>query len=101
MGLIPEWGRSPGGGNGSSLLVPLLGEWRGWRSLEGCSPWGCKERGRACHIHPGKMHDCPMYADTGLTDGGGSNESDRTVSFKGMGWGRQATTVQGEGDWVK
>ena len=42
-----------------------------------------------------------MYADTGLTDGGGSNESDRTVSFKGTGWGRQATTVQGEGDWVK
>ena len=24
MGLIPEWGRSPGGGNGSSLLYSYL-----------------------------------------------------------------------------
>ena len=27
-------------------LVFLLGESYGQRSLEGCSPWGCKERNR-------------------------------------------------------
>ena len=71
------------------------GAWRA--TVHGVAKRGAEH----AHIPPGKIHDCPMYADTGLTDGGGSNESDRTVSFKGTGWGRQATTVQGEGDWVK
>ena len=42
-GLIPGSGRSPGGGHGNSLQVFLPGESHRQRSLEGYSPWGCKE----------------------------------------------------------
>ena len=40
---IPGSGRSPGGGHGNSLQVFLPGESHRQRSLEGYSPWGCKE----------------------------------------------------------
>ena len=36
MGLRPESGRYPGVGK-------LPGNFRGWRSLAGCNPWGHKE----------------------------------------------------------
>ena len=43
VGLIPESGRSPGGGNGKPTPVFLPGKSHGQRSLESCSPWGRKE----------------------------------------------------------
>ena len=44
-GLIPESGRSPGGGNGNPLQYSCLGNPMdgGRRSLVGHSLWGCKE----------------------------------------------------------
>ena len=44
-GLIPGLGGSPGVGNGNPGEWP--GEFRGQRSLMGCSPWGRKRVGRA------------------------------------------------------
>ena len=49
LGLIPERGRSAGGGTGNPL-----GKSRGQRSLMGYSPWGYKEldmteHAQACH----------------------------------------------------
>ena len=41
LGSIPEWGRSPGEGNGNPVFLP--GGSHGQRSLVGYSPWGCKE----------------------------------------------------------
>ena len=41
-GLIPGWGRSPGGVNWLPTPVILLGESHGQRNLVGYSPWGCK-----------------------------------------------------------
>ena len=48
---VPGLGRSPGGGHGTSVgMVPILmaqvlypGKPHGQRSLEGYSPWGCRE----------------------------------------------------------
>ena len=42
MGLIPELGRSPGGGNGNHSNI-LPGESHGQRNLVSYSPEGCKE----------------------------------------------------------
>ena len=42
-GLIPEMGRSPGGGNGNPLQYSCLENPHGQRSLVGCSHWGHKE----------------------------------------------------------
>ena len=44
-GLIPESGRSPGGGHGREWSSILARETKGQRSLVGYSPWGCKESG--------------------------------------------------------
>ena len=41
--LIPGLGRSPGGGNGNPLQYSCLENPHGKRSLEGYSPWRCKE----------------------------------------------------------
>ena len=51
-GSILGLGRSPGEGNGNPLQCSCLenpmdggalpGESHGWRSLAGCSPWGCR-----------------------------------------------------------
>ena len=43
MGLIPEKGRSPGGGHGSPLQCACLKNPQGQRSRVGYSPWGHKE----------------------------------------------------------
>ena len=44
LGFILASGRSPGEGNGPSLiLIFLSGEFHGQRSLAGYSPWGHKE----------------------------------------------------------
>ena len=42
-GLIPEWGRFPGGGSGNPLQYSCLENPHGQRSLVGYSPRGCKE----------------------------------------------------------
>ena len=43
LGLIPELGRSPGGGHGNSLQYSCLENPHGQRSLVGYSPWSYKE----------------------------------------------------------
>ena len=43
VGLIPESGRSPGGGNGDPLQYSCLEKFHGQRSLAGYSPRGHKE----------------------------------------------------------
>ena len=40
---IPGLGGSPGGGHGNPLHCSCLKNPDGQRSLEGCTPWGCKE----------------------------------------------------------
>ena len=47
LGSIPGLGRSPGEGNGYlPTLVFWPGEFHGWRTLAGYSPWGLKESDR-------------------------------------------------------
>ena len=43
VGLIPESGRSPGGGHGKNTPAFLPGKSHGQRSLAGYSPWATKE----------------------------------------------------------
>ena len=43
VGSVPEWGRSPGGGNGNPLQYSCLEILHGQRTLAGYSPWGHKE----------------------------------------------------------
>ena len=43
LGLIPELGRSPGGGHSNLLQYSCLENPHGQRSLAGYSPWGHKE----------------------------------------------------------
>ena len=43
LGLIPEMGRSPGGGHGKPLQYSSLENPHGKRSLASYSPWGRKE----------------------------------------------------------
>ena len=44
LGLIPGWGRSPGGGHGNPLQCCCLENPRDrGESQVGYSPWGCKE----------------------------------------------------------
>ena len=40
---VPGLGKSPGGGHWQPTPIFLPGEFRGQRSLAGCSPWGRKE----------------------------------------------------------
>ena len=49
-GSIPGSGRSPGEGNGNPLQY-LPGEFHGWRSLVGYSPWGHKESDMIEQLH--------------------------------------------------
>ena len=43
VGLIPELGRSPGGGHGNPLQYSCLDNPHGQKSLASYSPQGCKE----------------------------------------------------------
>ena len=43
LDLIPELGKSPGGGLGNRLQYSCLENPHGQRRLVGYSPWGCKE----------------------------------------------------------
>ena len=43
LGLIPELGRSPGGGHGNPVQYSFLENPHGQRSLAGYSPWSYKE----------------------------------------------------------
>ena len=54
LGVIPGWGRSPGGGHGNPLQYYCLENPHGQRSLAGCSPWGCKESDRT--ERPSRAH---------------------------------------------
>ena len=42
VGSIPEFGKSPGEGNGQPTPAFMPGEFHGQRSLGGYSPWGHK-----------------------------------------------------------
>ena len=42
-GLIPGWGRSPGGGNGNPLQYSCQGNFMDKKSPESYRPWGSKE----------------------------------------------------------
>ena len=44
LGLIPQLGRSPGGGHGNPLQYSCLENPYGERSLVGYSPWGFRVR---------------------------------------------------------
>ena len=48
---IPSLGISWGVGNGNSLQHSCLEKFHGQRSLEGYSPWGCKESNRTERLH--------------------------------------------------
>ena len=50
-GSIPELGGSPGEGHGNPTTIFLPGKFHGWRSLVGCSPWGCKELDTTDRFH--------------------------------------------------
>ena len=55
IGLLPRWGRSPGGGTGQSTSVFLPGEFHGQRTLAAYSPWGgielyMTEHAQATHV---------------------------------------------------
>ena len=41
--MIPGLGRSPGGAHGNPLQYSCLENPHRYRSLVGCSPWGCRE----------------------------------------------------------
>ena len=43
LGSIPGLGRCPAGGHSNPPQYSCLENPHGQRSLEGCSPWGCKE----------------------------------------------------------
>ena len=51
MGLIPELGRSPRGGNGNPFQCSLPGESHGQRRLQGHSPWSHKDWDTTEHAH--------------------------------------------------
>ena len=49
VGSIPGWGRSSGGGSGSSVRYSCLGKSHGRGSLVGYSAWGLKELDTTSH----------------------------------------------------
>ena len=51
LGLTPGSGRFSGEGHGTSLQYSCLEKYRGQRTLEGHSPWGCTEVGVTEHTH--------------------------------------------------
>ena len=57
VGLIPEWGRSLGEGNGQPTSVFLPGKPHGQKSLVGYSPWGCKRVGHNL-VTKQQIQDC-------------------------------------------
>jgi len=61
--LIPESGRSPGGGHGNLLQYCCLANPHGQRNLEGYSPWGHKKSDttKQLSIHQHSMH---VYAES-------------------------------------
>ena len=57
LGLIPGWGRSPGGGHGNPLQDSCLENRHGQRSLVGYSPRGHKERDKTEQLSPDIAQD--------------------------------------------
>ena len=53
MGLIPGWGRSPGGGHSNPLQYSGLENPHGQRSLVGYTPWGRKELDMTAQLSTG------------------------------------------------
>ena len=56
LGLIPGWGKSPGGGHGNPLQYSCLEHPHGQRSLAGYSPWGRKESDTIEHTQLSTAH---------------------------------------------
>ena len=55
-GLIPGWGSSPGEGTEYPLQYPCLENPYGQRSLEGYSPWSCKESNKTERLSTANRH---------------------------------------------
>ena len=55
-GLIPGWGSSPGEGTEYPLQYPYLENPYGQRSLEGYSPWSCKESNKTERLSTANRH---------------------------------------------
>ena len=53
---VPGSGSSPGEGYGKPTPVFLLGEYHGWRSLVGYSPWDRKESDTTERLHFTPLH---------------------------------------------
>ena len=51
LGLIPEWGRFPGEGNGNPLSYSCLENSMDKRAWGGYSLWGCKELDTTEQLH--------------------------------------------------
>ena len=70
VGLIPGWGRSPGGGNGNPHVF-LPEKLYGQRSLATYSPWGCKESDTTehagMHYRGNKLPNWPNFYSAWLS----------------------------------
>ena len=51
VGLIPRWGRSPGGGNGNPLQYSCQDNPMDRGAWQGYSPWDHKESDKTEHAH--------------------------------------------------
>ena len=60
LGLIPGLGRLLGGGHGNPLQYSCLENPHGCRSLEDCSPWGCKELDRTERLSTALLNSIPL-----------------------------------------
>ena len=57
LGLIPELGRSPGGGHGNPPQHSCLENPHGPRSLAGYGPWGLKESDTTEHLSTAQVNE--------------------------------------------
>ena len=80
LGLIPGWGRSPGGGHGNLLQYSCLETARGQRSLASYSIWGHKESDTTewCSI---AQHSMLCYSNTKMINCNMKNMHDKHIQF--------------------
>ena len=69
-GLLPGWGRSPGGGHGNPLQYSFLENLHGQRNLGDYSPWGLEESDTAevtehTHAYMFRMGNVSKSEDSG------------------------------------
>ena len=86
VGLIPGWGRSPGGEHSNPLQDSCLENPNRQRSLAGCSPWGCKDLDMTEHAHTG--YKSQIYRDR--TRSVGSRDCRRAWGVS-VSWGQSPT----------